>query len=88
MPVQSALRKMGNSTGMIVPSAVLREAGLTTGVVLDLVVEQGRIVATPVVRTLRAGWAEAAADIGDAAPDAEAQAWQGFANVGDAELEW
>lgn len=86
--MRSALRKMGNSTGMIVPSAVLREAGLTTGVVLDLVVDQGRIVATPVERTARAGWAEAAAEMAGAERDAEAEAWRGFGNAGDAELEW
>ncbi len=86
--VHSALRKMGNSTGVIVPRTVLREAGLTTGVILDLVVEQGRIIATPVERTTRAGWAEAAAAIATAEPDAEAALWQGFGNADDAALEW
>lgn len=84
----SALRKMGNSTGLIVPKAVLREAGVESGTTLDLVVENGRIVASPVRDDPRAGWAEAAALIAaDPETDDEA-AWRGFANESDAELTW
>lgn len=86
--MHSALRKMGNSTGLIVPKAVLREAGIESGTMLDLIVEDGRIVGIPVRDNPRAGWAEAAALIG-AEPETEDEAaWRGFANDGDADLEW
>ena len=86
--MRTALRKMGNSTGMIVPSAVLREAGLATGAVLEVSVEDGRIVAAPVAAPVRAGWAKDAAAIAAAGPDSEVDVWSGFGNEGDAELEW
>lgn len=84
--MRSALRRMGNSTGMIVPSAVLREAGLASGAVLDVSVEAGRIVATPVVQPLRAGWHDDAMAL--AAVTAEEADWLGVPNAGDADLTW
>lgn len=84
--MRSALRKMGNSTGMIVPSAVLREAGLVSGAVLEVSVEAGRIVATPVVPAARGGWAEDAALMAPVTPE-EAE-WLGVPNEGDAALTW
>ncbi len=86
--MHSKLRKMGSSTALIVPKTVLREAGVESGTTLDLIVEDGRIVATPVRDDPRAGWAEAAASIAaDPAPGDEA-AWRGFANADDADLTW
>ena len=83
----SALRKMGNSTGLIVPKAVLHEAGLASGAMLDLVVENGGFVARPVV-DVRAGWAEAAALIGAEPLSPEDEDWLGFSNEGDADWTW
>jgi antitoxin MazE len=42
---RTALRKMGNSTGMIVPKAILAELGARAGEPMDLRVEGGRMVA-------------------------------------------
>lgn len=84
--MHTKLRKMGNSTGLIVPRAVLAEAGVASGTTLDLIVENGRIVATPVPGA-RAGWAEAALLSTDPEPADEA-AWRGFANAEDADLTW
>lgn len=61
--MRSALRKMGNSTGIIVPAPLLRAAGLSVGAELELAVKDGQIVATPVKKAVRAGWAEAAAEL-------------------------
>jgi antitoxin MazE len=83
--MQTALRKLGNSTGLIVPRALLSEMGLTTGAAMDVKVEDGRLVATPVARTPRAGWAEAAAALADEPLDAE---WLGVPNASENELEW
>ena len=42
---RTALRRMGNSTGMIVPKAVLAALGAEAGQALDIGVEDGRLVA-------------------------------------------
>jgi antitoxin MazE len=44
---RTALRRMGNSTGMIVPKAILAELGAQAGEAIDLRVEGGRLVAAP-----------------------------------------
>ena len=85
--MQTVLRKMGNSTGIILPKALLGELGVTTGQALEVQVEGGRIVATPVKTEKRAGWAGAGKSIG-AEADAEAEAWRGFGNEGDDDLTW
>jgi len=78
---------MGNSTGMIVPKAILGQLGVASGTAMELSVEGNRIVATPVETTRRAGWADAAATIGDA-PDREAAEWLDVGLEGDRDLEW
>jgi antitoxin MazE len=83
--MQTSLRKMGNSIGMIVPRAVLAEIGATTGAKLDLRVEDGRIIASPVVTNVRRGWAEDAAAI---ANNDDAAEWRAVLNEADAEWEW
>lgn len=80
------LRKLGNSTGMILPRAILGELGLAAGASLDVKVEDGEIVATPVTGTVRTGWAEAAAALGE--PTADELEWIGFASESDASLAW
>ena len=82
--MRTALRKMGNSTGMIVPRALLGEIGVTTGAALELRVEDGKLIATPVETPRRAGWANAAEAIGDE----DAAEWRDFGNEGDADLMW
>lgn len=84
--MQTSLRKMGNSTGMIVPRALLTEIGATTGTAMDVRVEDGRLIATPISSAPREGWADDAAAIGGA--DGESKEWQEFANAGDVDLTW
>ena len=85
--MRTALRKMGNSTGMIVPKAILSEIGSAIGEELDIKVENGRIVAAPVRGGVRAGWAEAAALIG-AEPDPEAEEWLDLDDEAGSEWTW
>lgn len=85
--MQTALRKMGNSVGMIVPKAILKELGATAGTAMDLRVENGQVVAKP-VRHPREGWAEAAALIGAEPLTQEEEDWLTFGNDGDDELTW
>lgn len=83
--MRSALRKMGNSTGIIVPAPLLREAGLSAGAELELVIEDGRIVATPVVKAMRADWAESAAAV---SPTDDERAWIDAPLAHDNGQEW
>lgn len=85
--MQTSLRKMGNSTGIILPKAILGQIGVTTGAAIDLQVEDGRLIMTPIHAGKRAGWAAAAAAIADE-ESTESSAWQGFANEEDAALTW
>lgn len=84
--MQTALRKIGNSTGVVLPRAILGEIGLGVGAALDLKVEDGKLIGTP-VSAPRVGWAEAAAALA-ADDDAEARAWRGFGAAEDDALTW
>jgi len=86
--MKSALRKMGNSTGLILPKPVLQELGVGTGTMMDIVVDNGRVVATPIVGDHHQGWADAAREIGRQDLSEDAIAWQGFANEDDDGLTW
>lgn len=86
--MRSALRRMGNSTGLIVPKPVLAAAGVQNGAVLDLVVEDGRIIANPLPRAARAGWAEAARAVATEPEASDETAWRNIGLETDAALEW
>ena len=85
--MRTALRKMGNSAGMIVPKAILSELGSEIGEDFEISIEGGRIVAAPVRAGVRAGWAEAAALIGTE-PDPAAEEWLDLDNEADADWTW
>jgi antitoxin MazE len=54
---------MGNSAGMILPKGVLDDLQIGIGQQLDLRVEAGRLVASPVRERVRQGWAGAAVEL-------------------------
>ncbi len=83
--MRTAIRKIGNSQGVLIPKPMLAETGLDVDV--DISVENGAIVLRPIQdRPPRAGWADAAREI--AAQGDDVLAWPEFANAGDAELKW
>jgi antitoxin MazE len=84
--MRAAVRRLGNSSGVIIPKSLLDEAGVTVGDPLDLTLEEGRIVLAPVQRRPRAGWAEASKDLAAVAEDA--LVWPAFGNAEDEALEW
>ena len=86
--MQTSLRKMGNSTGLIIPKAMLGELGVTIGAAMELVIADGKLVAAPVRASPREGWAEDAARIGAEPLTEEERDWMEFGNEGDAELTW
>ena len=84
--MRAAIRKLGNSSGVIVPKSMLAEIGLAAGDPVDLSLEDGRIAITPVKRRPREGWAQAFEEIGELGE--EDRAWLEFPNEGDGELQW
>lgn len=86
--MHTALRKMGNSTGIILPKPILTALGLSTGAKLDLELNDGRVIVTPVKHVPREGWAEAAAAIGALPLTEEEQAWLDMPNNFDDEWTW
>jgi antitoxin MazE len=87
-PVHSTLRKMGNSTGMILPKAILTQLGLASGAKVELRVEDGEIVARPVKRRVREGWEEAAKRIGAAGMTDQEREWLDMPSAFDSKWEW
>jgi antitoxin MazE len=84
--MRAAIRKLGNSSGVIIPKSMLAEVGLAAGDAVDLSLEDGRIAITPVKRRPREGWAAAFAEIEDLRD--EDLDWLGFGNEGDDKLQW
>jgi antitoxin MazE len=86
--MQTALRKMGNSTGLVLPKPILKALRVTNGAAMDLVVEKGRVIATPIRRKVREGWEDDAKRLGAEPLTNEDQAWLSLGNESDASLEW
>ena len=82
----SALRKIRNGSGVIIPKPMLAEIGSSTGDAIDIAVHSGGIVITPVRAGPRAGWAEDAMGIAAAGDDALVSPES--ANADDGDLTW
>jgi antitoxin MazE len=83
--MRTSVRRMGNSSGIIIPKPILTQIGVKAGDDLDLSLDEDRIVLTP-ARDPRAGWAEAAKRIAETGDDV--LVWPEFGNTDDADLEW
>jgi len=84
--MRTALRKLGNSAGVIIPKPILAQLGVTAGDELELSFEEDHIVLSATNRRPRAGWADAAREIAAAGDDT--LAWPEFGNADDADLKW
>jgi len=82
--MEVAIRKMGNSQGVLIPKPILAQLGLEGTV--DLQVRDGVIEIRPLQKNPRAGWAADSQRV--AAADDDALVWPEFANATDAELIW
>ena len=81
-----AVRKLGNSSGVIIPRSVLDETGIAIGDAVDMTCEGKRIVLKLLPRAARSGWAEASASIAESGDDA--LVWPEFGNAEDQDLTW
>ena len=82
--MKTAIRKMGNSQGVIIPKPVLAQVGLVDEAVMT--VEDNALVLRPVRRSSREGWGAASRRL--AKHEDDALAWPEFANADDAHLQW
>ena len=79
-----AIRRMGNSQGVLIPKPLLVQVGLEREA--EMVIEKGCIVLRRPQEKAREGWAEASRKIAEAEHDK--LVWPEFANDEDAELRW
>lgn len=84
--MRGAVRRFGNSTGIIIPKPLLSAFGATAGDGVSLTMEAGRIVIERLDVGPRAGWAEDAARLAESGEDG--LVWPEFANEGDQDLTW
>lgn len=82
----SAVKKIGNSAGVIIPKPLLAEFGVEAGDSVELKVEAGRIVIERVTNPPRRGWAEDAKRL--AAAEDDKLEWPELGNEEDAALTW
>jgi antitoxin MazE len=82
--MEVALRKMGNSQGVLIPKPLLAQLGLAGTV--DLQVRDGVIEIRAARPHPREGWADDARRV--AASGDDTLVWPEIANEGDAELSW
>jgi antitoxin MazE len=79
-----AIRRMGNSHGVIIPKPLLAQAGLEKEA--EMTVEKGCIVLRRPPAENRSGWSEASKKV--ASQTGDASEWSSFANDADTDLEW
>ena len=82
--MEVAIRKMGNSQGVLIPKPILAQIGLDG--TADLQVRNGVIEIRAVRRDPREGWADDALRLAKRGGDA--LVWPEIANEGDDELVW
>ena len=84
--MKTAIRKMGNSQGVIIPKPLLAEVGAKANDQVELGVENGKIVIAPIRKRARAGWAEASKRL--AAARDGGLVWPEFGSDADKDLKW
>ena len=83
--MRARIRKIGNSSAVIISKPLLSEMGVTEGDDVDMSLVEGQLVLAPLKRRPRAGWAE---DSRRVAAVAEEPAWPEFGNDEDSDLQW
>jgi antitoxin MazE len=82
--MRSALQRVGNSQGVIIPKPLLSQVGLVRDVEID--VENDAIVIRKPKGHVREGWADASRALAAAGDDA--LVWPEFGNDDDEKLTW
>jgi antitoxin MazE len=84
--MKTAIRRMGNSQGVIIPKPVLAEIGAKAGDEVDMKVIRGKLVISAPGKGPRAGWAEASKALAEAGEGG--LVWPEFGNEWDKDWTW
>ena len=84
--MEIAIRSIGNSKGVVLPKPFLAQAGLDSQATAIIEVENGAIVLRKPTKSVRAGWAAAAAAL--SAKGGDAVLMGEFGNSEDEDLSW
>jgi antitoxin MazE len=84
--MEITIRTIGNSKGVVLPKLLLAQAGLDDQATADVAVENGTIVLRKPLKSVRAGWGQAAAVV--AAQGGDSLLMGEWGNLDDAELTW
>jgi antitoxin MazE len=84
--MKTVIRPIGNSQGILIPKAVLDQLDMTRDDVVEIEIRGNTLVLRKPNPEPRAGWAEAAARLGEAGDDRPLLL--DFANADDADLRW
>jgi antitoxin MazE len=84
--MKTAIRKMGNSHGVIIPKPLLSEIGAKANDRVEMKIENGKIVIEPIGRDPRVAWPEECKMLRDAGEDG--LVWPEFGNEDDKKLVW
>lgn len=71
----TSIRKIGNSSGVILSKAALAALGVGEGGTVEFVYEPGKITIVPAKRAVREGWAEDFAALAAEGPNQEDVEW-------------
>jgi antitoxin MazE len=82
--MHAAIKKIGNSSGILIPKPMLTQLGAVPGDSVDITFADGKLIIE--FSLPRAGWAEDAKKIAEAGDDA--LVWPEFSNAGDDDLQW
>ena len=84
--MQAAIKRMGNSAAILLPKPVLAHLHVAAGDVLQMDLQEGRVVLSPAQLHPREGWAEAAESLAAAGDDQTE--WPELDNAGDEDWAW
>jgi antitoxin MazE len=84
--MEIAIRNIGNSKGVVLPKPFLAQVGLDGQATAIIEVENGTIVLRKPAKSVRAGWAAAAAAV--SAKGGDALLMGEFGNLDDEEMGW
>ena len=84
--MRTTLRKVGNSTAVLIPAQMLKDLQLKANDELDMSVVDDTIVLTAFGSHPRKGWAEASKSLAESGDDA--LVWPELPNEMDGELVW
>ena len=84
--MRAAIKRMGNSAAILLPKPVLAHLHVGAGDLLEMDLQEGRVVLSAAQVHPRQGWAEAAKALADAGD--VGLAWPAFENAGDRDWVW